>query len=52
MLTGDKFETAKNIAASCKMLQKDDAILELRNKVDVAKICSGKGVEKNEELMR
>ena len=40
MLTGDKFETAKNIGASCKLIQKDDMIYELRNKNDVEIVCS------------
>lgn len=52
MLTGDKFETAKNIGASCKMLQKDDVIYELRNKSDVLRVCSQEGVTQNEELMK
>ena len=53
MLTGDKFETAKNIGASCKLINlKTDEIYELRTKSDVAKICSVMGVSKNEQLMR
>ena len=52
MLTGDKLETAKNIAASCKLIQKGDVIWELRTKLDVAKICSPDGVRKNEELIK
>ena len=40
MLTGDKFETAKNIGASCKLIQKDDTLYELRNKKDVTQLCS------------
>ena len=52
MLTGDKFETAKNIAASCKMTQRDDELYELRSKSDVQKICSSKGVMRNEQLMK
>ena len=51
MLTGDKFETAKNIGASCKLIQKDDMIYELRNKSDVAIVCSQGGIKKNEKLM-
>lgn len=52
MLTGDKFETAKNIGASCKMIQKDDIIYELKNKDHVAQVCSEAGVAKNEEYMK
>ena len=52
MLTGDKFETAKNIGASCKLIQKGDMIYELRTKQDVTQVCSVMGVSKNEQLMR
>ena len=52
MLTGDKFETAKNIGMSCKLIQKDDTLYELRKKKDVAELCSQLGIEKNEQLMR
>ena len=52
MLTGDKLETAKNIAASCKLLQKDDIIYELRNKKDVSNICSIAGIQRNQELIK
>ena len=37
MLTGDKFETAENIAASCKLIDLSDPLLyiiRLRNKTD------------------
>lgn len=51
MLTGDKFETAKNIGASCKLTQKNDVLYELRNKKDVEQICCQKGIQKNESLM-
>ena len=52
MLTGDKFETAKNIGASCKLIQKDDFIFELRNKNDVVIVCSTSGIQKNEQLIK
>ena len=52
MLTGDKFETAKNIGMSCKLIQKDDTLYELRKKKDVAELCSQPGIERNEQLMR
>ena len=51
MLTGDKFETAKNIGASCKLIQKDDVIYELRNKQDAARVCSMEGIRRNELLI-
>ena len=52
MLTGDKFETAKNIGASCKLIQKGDLTYELKSKQDVAQICSANGILKNEQLMK
>ena len=52
MLTGDKFETAKNIGTSCKLIQKDDILFELRNKSDVVELCSAAGIEKNEKYMQ
>ena len=52
MLTGDKFETAKNIGMSCKLIQKDDTLYELRKKKDVAELCSQLGIERNEKLMQ
>lgn len=52
MLTGDKFETAKNIGLSCKLIQHNDKIFELKNREDVANICSPKGVQENEALMK
>ena len=51
MLTGDKFETAKNIGSSCKLIQKKDEIYEIRTKKDVQMICSNQGVAKNEQLL-
>ncbi len=48
MLTGDKFETAKNIGASCKLIQKNDFVYELRSESDVEKLCSNEGIRKNE----
>ena len=52
MLTGDKFETAKNIGMSCKLIQKDDTLYELKKKKDVEELCSQPGIERNEHLMR
>ena len=52
MLTGDKFETAKNIGASCKLIQKGDIVYELKTKQDVATVCSATGIQTNEQLMK
>ena len=51
MLTGDKFETAKNIGLSCKLVQKDDHIFDLKKNKNVIAFCSPAGVKQNEELM-
>ena len=45
MLTGDKFETAENIAKSCKLIKPEFEIFRLKNKADVVKYCSNKFVE-------
>ena len=52
MLTGDKFESAKNIGASCRLIQKGDVTYELKSKQDVALVCSAAGIQQNEQLMR
>jgi phospholipid-transporting ATPase len=41
MLTGDKFETAENIAASCKLIDTSEQkeIIRLRSKQDVESFC-------------
>ena len=51
MLTGDKFETAENIAKSCKLIQPDFEIYRLKDKKDVNLYCSDEFVQKNESLM-
>jgi magnesium-transporting ATPase (P-type) len=41
MLTGDKFETAENIATSCKLIDPTEQkeIIRLRNPQDVELFC-------------
>jgi magnesium-transporting ATPase (P-type) len=41
MLTGDKFETAENIATSCRLIDpaEQKEIIRLRNKEDVDSFC-------------
>ena len=51
MLTGDKFETAENIAKSCKLIQPDFEIYRLKDKKDVNLYCSDEFVQRNESLM-
>ena len=40
MLTGDKFETAENIALSCKLIHPEFHVYKLKSKDDVSKFCS------------
>ena len=51
MLTGDKFETAENIARSCKLIKPEFEVYRLKDKKDVAKYCSTEFFEQNEKLM-
>jgi magnesium-transporting ATPase (P-type) len=48
MLTGDKFETAENIAASCNLIDPNDStteVIRLRNKKDVEEFYSHEAYE-------
>ena len=45
MLTGDKFETAENIARACKLIKPDFEVFRLKTKSDVAKYCSNEFVQ-------
>lgn len=40
MLTGDKLETAENIARSCQLIKDDFEVFRLKTKQDVANYCS------------
>ena len=51
MLTGDKFETAENIARSCQLIKPEFEVYRLKDKKDVAKYCSNEFVTQNENLM-
>ena len=51
MLTGDKFETAENVARSCKLIKPEFEVYRLKDKADVAKYCSNEFVQQNENLM-
>ena len=44
MLTGDKLETAENIARSCKLIKPGFVVYRLKDKKDVAKYCSNEFV--------
>ena len=52
MLTGDQFNTAENIARSCKLIKPDFEIFKLRTPTQVADFCSKAFIERNENLMR
>lgn len=51
MLTGDKLETAENIARSCQLIMPDFEVYRMKTQQDVAKYCSNEFVEKNEDMM-
>lgn len=51
MLTGDKFETAENIARSCQLIKSDFEVFRLKDAKDVKTYCSSEFVEQNENLM-
>jgi magnesium-transporting ATPase (P-type) len=51
MLTGDKFETAENIARACKLIKPEFEVFRLKGRQDVAKYCSNEFVEQNENLI-
>lgn len=40
MLTGDKFETAENIARSCQLIKPEFEVFRLKTRKDVRKYCS------------
>ena len=44
MLTGDKFETAENIARSCQLIKPEFEVFRLKTRQDVAKFCSNEFV--------
>ena len=52
MLTGDKFETAENIALSCKLIQPDYYVYKLKTKEDVSHFCSQKVVDKDKAFRK
>ena len=52
MLTGDKFETAENIARSCRLIKSDFEVFRLKDKQDVARFCSSQFIEVNERLIQ
>ena len=51
MLTGDKFETAENIARSCMLVTPEFEVYRLKDKLDVQRYCSNEFVIQNENLM-
>lgn len=51
MLTGDKLETAENIARSCQLIKPHFQVYRLKTKQDVAKYCSNEFVAENDVLV-
>jgi magnesium-transporting ATPase (P-type) len=49
MLTGDKLETAENIATSCSLIKEDMEIYRIRNIDDTIQVCSENFVKKHRE---
>jgi magnesium-transporting ATPase (P-type) len=45
MLTGDKLETAENIAYSCSLLDKEMEIYRIKDFNDTYQVCSERFVE-------
>jgi len=52
MLTGDKLETAENIAKSCKLIQSDMFVITIsdKNEEDLTKNLLGTAMDKFKEL--
>ena len=51
MLTGDQFNTAENIAKSCKLIQDGFEVYKLRTREQVEHFCSEQFIQQNEEMM-
>ena len=51
MLTGDKFETAENIARSCSLIKPNFEVFRLKTKQDVAKYCSDEFIILNDGMI-
>jgi magnesium-transporting ATPase (P-type) len=54
MLTGDKFETAENIAASCKLIDCDQEnvnVIRVRTPKDVETLCKNESFEEKVKLI-
>jgi len=51
MLTGDKLETAENIAHSCRLITKDfETIYRLKDEKSVAEFSTAENIQLNEAL--
>ena len=51
MLTGDKLETAENIAQSCRLITKDfETIYRLKDEKSVAEFSTAENIQRNEAL--
>lgn len=52
MLTGDKFETAKNIGFACKLITPDMHIWDLHDSNDVEKMFTDSILQKNDLMLK
>lgn len=50
MLTGDKFETAENVAYSCRLINEKFIFYKIQHVSDVGLICCYKTAEKSDSL--
>ena len=53
MLTGDKLETAENIAYSCRLITKEfETIYRLKDEKSVAEFSTPENIQRNEDLKK
>ena len=52
MLTGDQFDTAENIARSCRLIKSDFEIYRIRTREHVEEFCSEEFIRKNDEMIK
>jgi len=53
MLTGDKLETAENIANACRLITKEmKTVYRLKDEKSVAEFSTQENIDKNEELKK
>lgn len=50
MLTGDKFQTAENVALACQLIDRTFQVYKLQSKQDVERYCSLQANQDNDNL--